>query len=229
MVVPPPHYLLFCAAELATGDWEWALGTQPVGRWRFSLQRLDRPEQFEASDVEAESSLDRLNLLAVVRGLEALDHPSSVTLVTPSRYVVRGMRYGLASWRERDYTWERFGEVLPIRNAELWQRVDRALQFHAVNCRPLPAALYPATVGRDLRSTEQVAIKPGFAERISADQNKVASNAMETENVSCRRFDQRPGHRDGRCRWARASEQSSKVVSFGRRSGMELRATCVPA
>ncbi|RMF42757.1 MAG: hypothetical protein D6753_06780 [Planctomycetota bacterium] len=187
MVVPPPHYLLFCSAELLTSAGECSAGERCGGRWAVSLQRIDRAEQFDASDVECEAaSLDRLNLLAVVRGLEALDQPSSVTLVTPSRYVVRGMRYGLASWRERNYTWERFGEVLPIRNADLWQRVDRALQFHAVSCRPLPSGL-SRPAGSTIRRWSDRPLNTAFAEGISSPKNKVARRAADSEYVDCRR------------------------------------------
>jgi hypothetical protein len=73
--------------------------------------------------------------LAVVRGLEAIPQPARVTLVTASHYVSRGLRFGLSEWRENGWQWERFGEFSPITNADLWQRLDRALQIHQVQCR----------------------------------------------------------------------------------------------
>ena len=78
---------------------------------------------------------ERLELLALVRGLEALDQPSLVTLVTASRYVSHGVRYGLELWREHDWLWEHDGVWEPIRNRDLWLRVNQALQFHQVDCR----------------------------------------------------------------------------------------------
>jgi ribonuclease HI len=76
-----------------------------------------------------------LQLLAVVRGLEALEQPSRVTLITHSRYVDRGIRNGIAVWRHNDWQWERFGEFAPVKNRDLWKRVDRAMRFHKVHCR----------------------------------------------------------------------------------------------
>jgi ribonuclease HI len=73
--------------------------------------------------------------LAVVRGLEALAQPSRVTLVTHSRYVNRGLTYGLAEWRANGWQWEHFGQMVPVKNRDLWQRVDRALLFHQLDCR----------------------------------------------------------------------------------------------
>lgn len=87
------------------------------------------------ADEEAFTCGERLELLAVVRGLEALDGPSRVTLVTKSRYVSRGLRFGMAEWRANDWNWERFGRVVPVKDSDLWQRVDRALLYHEVECQ----------------------------------------------------------------------------------------------
>ncbi|GIW97641.1 MAG: ribonuclease HI [Pirellulaceae bacterium] len=163
MVVGPPPYLLFISARLldANGDEE---GASPAGGWwHFSLQRLDKPEHLEAEEVEELNNLDRLSLLAVVRGLEALDQPATVTLVTASRYVLRGMRYGLSSWRERNYMWERFGELIPIRNADLWQRIDHALQYHVVTCRGLPAGMVDGSPRRRYRRSHSTGAPPPSA------------------------------------------------------------------
>lgn len=89
---------------------------------------------FEAGGTEEDISGERLELLCVVRGLEALDQPSRVTLITPSPYVREGIRYGLEQWRENDWQWESFGRMVPVKNQDLWQRVDIALKFHHLEC-----------------------------------------------------------------------------------------------
>ncbi len=106
-----------------------------MGQWRFVLQLIDGTEQFEAADAEPDAQGERLELLAVVRGLEALAQPSRVTLVTPSRYVNRGLNYGLTEWRANGWRWEHYGEMVPVKNRDLWQRVNRALKFHQLDCR----------------------------------------------------------------------------------------------
>lgn len=127
-----PHYLLFCDGCLLPSG---ALHTEARGRWRFVLEDIVTGIKTEASDCEPSDHVDRTSLLAVTRGLEALEQPSRVTLVTTSRYVARGLQYGLVEWREHDYCWEHFGSIQPIRNADLWRRVDVALRFHEVQCR----------------------------------------------------------------------------------------------
>ncbi len=122
---PGPHFLLFSEA--------WLDGEQ--GNWRFVLSPVGAGDGLSAADAEPVACLERLELLAVVRGLEALDHPARVTLVTNSRYVNRGLKHGLADWRASDWHWERFGQLVPVRHADLWRRVDRALEFHELDCR----------------------------------------------------------------------------------------------
>jgi ribonuclease HI len=140
MVTPAtnPHFLLYSEA---TGS------DCGAPRWRFVLQSVGSDDQLAAGDVEPGVPAARLELLAVVRGLEAIDQPSRVTLVTRSRYVARGIRRELNHWRDRSWHWERFGTLVPIRDRDLWQRVDRALTFHKVECVRQPAscrALPPA-------------------------------------------------------------------------------------
>jgi len=147
MSVSAPHFMLFAQvtgntlvgagshrgtanspdAEIAAAEYG--------GRWRFVLQTPEGQTLLDAEDEEEGNSRERLELLAIVRGLEALDQPSQVTLVTQSQAISRGLREGLAQWRDNDYQWERFGSLTPIKNRDLWQRVDQALSIHQVNCR----------------------------------------------------------------------------------------------
>ena len=131
MPTPSPHYLLFSESRR-----DHAQCNPSVAQWRFVLEAVDGSSKMEVQDKEPQLvSGERLDLLAVVRGLEALDQPSRVTLVTPSRYVSRGFRHGLQDWRENGFQWERFGQMAPIKNGDLWKRIDRALRFHQVECR----------------------------------------------------------------------------------------------
>jgi hypothetical protein len=50
-------------------------------------------------------------------------------------YVEQGVMYGLADWKENGWRWECFGRMVPVRDTDLWQRMDRILQIHRVDCR----------------------------------------------------------------------------------------------
>lgn len=125
MITSESHFLLFCEASIDSRE----------NLWRFVLEDVNGRRRLAASDDEPEACRERLELLAVVRGLEAIDGPAEVTLFTKSRYVNRGLKRGLAEWRMNAWRWERFGKLIPVRDHDLWQRVDRALQFHTVKCR----------------------------------------------------------------------------------------------
>ncbi len=137
MINAAPHYLLI--SESFSSD-----TTREGGRWRFVLESIGGTEKLVVADSEPNINGERLQLLAVIRGLEALDQPSNVTLFTPSNYVVRGIRRGLPFWRENNWRWERFGQMSPVHNGDLWQRLDRALKFHTVACRNLCITPAPA-------------------------------------------------------------------------------------
>ena len=131
MAIERPEFLLFAEAESNDTD----------GRWHFSLESNAGEPLVTATDVESFAPVSRLELLAVVRGLEALDQPSQVTLITRSAYVHRGIRFGLEEWRYTKWRWERFGRLVPVTNADLWQRLDQAMQIHSVKCRSLRVEL----------------------------------------------------------------------------------------
>ncbi|HEX5104088.1 MAG TPA: RNase H family protein [Pirellulaceae bacterium] len=129
-----PHFLLVSQAAVQGS------GQVYSGRWKFELRTPDGLACLAAEDEEAESSAERLELLAIVRGLESLDEPARVTLVSAGRSVSRSLRYGLSQWRENDWQWERYGQLTPVKNGDLWQRIDRAMTIHQVECREATAA-----------------------------------------------------------------------------------------
>lgn len=125
MELTTPHYLLYSQVDRTEGS----------GRWRFMLRTDDGAQQFEATDAEPDLYGERLELLTVIRALEALDQPSRVTLVDCSDYIWKGVFYGLPEWRTNGWRWEFFGQMVPVKNSDLWQRMDQALRFHKVECR----------------------------------------------------------------------------------------------
>ncbi len=120
-----PQYLL------ATGSRSDIEG----GRWQFILRNADRSFEIAESDFEVNHFGDRVALLAVVRGLEAIPEPSRVMLLTPSRYILNGIRHGLCTWEDQDFKIERLGRRVAVRNHDLWSRVAHAQQFHRISAK----------------------------------------------------------------------------------------------
>lgn len=200
MSVPAPHFLLYPQAVPAAGG-TTAADRTPVAigenlprgrepsRWRFVLRQPNGRTSLEATDAEAGAGAERLELLAIVRGLEALDQPSRVTLVT-STPIERGLKYGLAQWRESGWHWERYGKMSPVKNRDLWQRLDRLLAIHTVECRPQrlekadDLAVPPRTVSRGQR---RLRIDPAVkfeARNSKPETNSKASNSKNRNRPS---------------------------------------------
>lgn len=120
-----PHFLLFTQAN-----------RQPSGgHWKFVLERIGSDFRIVESDVEPDVKGERLQLLAAIRGLESLEQPSRVTLVTSSTYLGRGIRSGLSLWGSQNWQVEVDGEMKPLRHASFWKRIDSAMKIHQVCCR----------------------------------------------------------------------------------------------
>ncbi len=125
MISPQPHFFLRCEAR----------EEEDRGEWKFALTAADGSAELSAHDEEAGLKGERLELLAVIRALEALDQPSIVTLVDGARTVRRVLNEGLDEWRRNGWMWESYGELVPIKNRDLWQRLDRTLAFHKLETR----------------------------------------------------------------------------------------------
>lgn len=120
-----PSYVLIADTEPAAAG----------ALWRFALHNATSGDTVTACDSEPGDSADRQELMAVVRGLEAIEQPATVTLITRSRSVHHGITRGLEAWRNAHWRWERYGRMTPIRHADLWRRIDHALAIHTVVCR----------------------------------------------------------------------------------------------
>ncbi|MHA7833025.1 MAG: ribonuclease HI [Algiphilus sp.] len=81
---------------------------------------------------EAETTNNRMELMAAIQALEALKSPCEVTLYTDSVYVRNGITEWLDGWRRRGW---KTASKQPVKNRELWQRLDAAAQRHRIDWR----------------------------------------------------------------------------------------------
>jgi ribonuclease HI len=72
---------------------------------------------------------NRMELMAAISALEALSKPVEITIVTDSAYVKNGVTEWIHSWKRNG--WRTAGKA-PVKNAELWQRLDAAQARHKV-------------------------------------------------------------------------------------------------
>ncbi len=72
---------------------------------------------------------NRMELMAAIAGLEALTRPCSVRLTTDSRYVLDGIQSWLPAWKRNGW---RTAARKPVKNIDLWQRLDTASARHEI-------------------------------------------------------------------------------------------------
>ena len=107
-------------------------GNPGPGGWGVLLQAL-RDDQVirerELSGGEAETTNNRMELMAAITALETLERPSEVTIVTDSAYVKNGVTSWIHGWKRNG--WRTAGRK-QVKNVELWQRLDTAQARHKV-------------------------------------------------------------------------------------------------
>ena len=103
------------------------LGNPGPGGWA-ALLRYGTQES-ELAGGAPHTTNNRMELMAVISGLEALTRPCSVRLVTDSRYVMDGIRSWLPVWKRNGW---RTAAKKPVKNIDLWQRLDTAAARHEI-------------------------------------------------------------------------------------------------
>jgi len=78
---------------------------------------------------EPDTTNNRMELTAAIRGLEALTRPCKVDLTTDSQYVMKGITEWLPNWKQRG--WKTAAKA-PVKNADLWQALDSQQARHEV-------------------------------------------------------------------------------------------------
>lgn len=87
----------------------------------------------ELSGGESDTTNNRMELTAVIKGLEALKEPCIVTLTTDSRYVADSITKGWAeSWQRNGW---RKADKKPALNADLWEKLLSLLKVHSVTIK----------------------------------------------------------------------------------------------
>ncbi len=102
-------------------------GNPGPGGWGVVL-RFNGNEK-ELYGGEAETTNNRMELMAAIRGLESLKKPCKVVLMTDSQYVMKGATEWMAGWKRKGWM---TAAKKPVKNVDLWQRLESALKPHDV-------------------------------------------------------------------------------------------------
>jgi len=107
-------------------------GNPGPGGWAFLLRHPASDKQLEGSGGEPETTNNRMELTGVIEGLLALKKPTNVELFTDSVYVGKGMSEWMPKWKANGWKRKEGKKLVPVKNEDLWRRLDQLLQMHKV-------------------------------------------------------------------------------------------------
>ncbi len=103
-------------------------GNPGPGGWGAILE--SGPHRKELKGGEAQTTNNRMELTAAIEALEALKKPSDVELYTDSNYLRGGITGWIKGWKRNGW---RTADKKPVKNVELWQRLEQAEARHQVS------------------------------------------------------------------------------------------------
>ncbi|MBK1665830.1 ribonuclease HI [Rhodospirillum rubrum] len=103
-------------------------GNPGPGGWGTILRWGDTEKEMWGG--ETPTTNNRMELMAVIRGLEALRRPVTVTIHTDSRYVHDGITGWIHGWKRNGW---KTAAKKPVKNEDLWRRLDAALGTHDIS------------------------------------------------------------------------------------------------
>ena len=105
-------------------------GNPGPGGWGALLRFGD--DEKELCGGEAETTNNRMELMAVIQALSALKRPCDVVLTSDSTYVLKGIQEWMPSWKKRGW---KTAAKKPVKNVDLWKLLDDAIQGHTIDWR----------------------------------------------------------------------------------------------
>jgi len=105
-------------------------GNPGPGGWGALLQW--NGQEKELTGGEADTTNNRMEMMAAIQALEALKGPSEVTLITDSVYVRDGVTKWIHGWKKNGW---RTAARKPVKNEDLWKRLDAARERHDIEWR----------------------------------------------------------------------------------------------
>lgn len=105
-------------------------GNPGVGGWGALLRHGTHEKTLCGG--EADTTNNRMELMAVIQALKVLKRRCRVVIHTDSQYVQKGMTQWLANWKQRGW---KTAARQPVKNADLWQALDALVQQHDVSWR----------------------------------------------------------------------------------------------
>ena len=107
-------------------------GNPGPGGWAYILRDSITLQEREGSGGESNTTNNRMELMAVIAGLSALTRSCRVDLYSDSKYVLQGLESWMHSWKKNNWRRRTSEGTKPVKNDDLWKRLDELISFHDV-------------------------------------------------------------------------------------------------
>jgi ribonuclease HI len=107
-------------------------GNPGPGGWACIMRHPASGQEKELSGGDPRTTNNRMELQAVIEGLNQLTRRSRVEVVTDSTYVAKGCQSWMAGWKRNGWRRKQSGAWKPVLNVEYWQQLDQLLARHQV-------------------------------------------------------------------------------------------------
>ncbi len=102
-------------------------GNPGPGGWGVLMQFGDTEKELWGG--EQETTNNRMEMMAAIKGLKALKKPCHIIMHTDSQYLLRGITEWMPGWKKRGWT---TASKKPVKNDDLWKNLDRLVQDHDI-------------------------------------------------------------------------------------------------
>ena len=103
-------------------------GNPGPGGWGALLRYGDNERSLCGG--EPETTNNRMELMAVIQGLSALQRACEVTVTSDSTYVLKGIQEWMPNWKKSGW---KTASKKPVKNVDLWQQLDQLVELHSID------------------------------------------------------------------------------------------------
>ncbi len=108
-------------------------GNPGPGGWAFVLKHPVSGKELEKSGGEPDTTNNRMEMMAVIKGLQTLKRPTVVELISDSTYVGQGIRDWMPKWKANGWRRRQGGKWAEVKNEDLWRQLDALLARHQIH------------------------------------------------------------------------------------------------
>lgn len=103
-------------------------GNPGPGGWGALLRHGNQQKELKGAEILTTNN--RMELLAAIKGLEALSKPCNVVLTSDSKYVLQGITLWVKDWKKRGW---KTASKAPVKNQDLWEMLDALNNIHTID------------------------------------------------------------------------------------------------